>query len=112
VTSRVLATSAEIDAQLARRHKTVPELAGQMVAVVRSFPPDIPIKLIGNGAYSGITLGLTCTKYGVTLIAPLRPDAYLCAPAPARQLHQNGRPRVKGKRLPTYPSSTDQAALH
>lgn len=43
---------------------------------------------------------LTCAKYDVTLIAPLRPDACLCAPAPARQAGQNGRPRIKGKRLP------------
>ena len=96
----VLATSAEIDAQLGRRHKTVPELAGQMVAVVRRWLPDVPIKLIGDGAYSGLTLGLTCAKYNVTLIAPLRPDACLCAPAPVRQPGQNGRPRIKGKRLP------------
>ena len=96
----VLATSAEIDARLGRRHKTVPELAGQMVAVVRRWLPDIPIRLIGDGAYSGITLGLTCARYHVTLIAPVRPDACLCAPAPARQPGQNGRPRIKGKRLP------------
>ncbi len=43
---------------------------------------------------------LTCAKYDVTLIAPLRPDACLCAPAPVRQPGQNGRPRIKGKRLP------------
>ena len=51
----VLATSPEVDARLGRRHKTVPELAGQMVAVVRRWFPDIPIKLIGDGAYSGLT---------------------------------------------------------
>jgi hypothetical protein len=96
----VLATSPEVDARLGRRHKTVPELAGQMVAVVRRWFPDIPIKLIGDGAYSGLTLGLLCAKYHVTLIAPLRPDACLCAPAPVRQAGQNGRPRIKGKRLP------------
>ncbi len=51
----VLATSTDIDARLGRRHKTVPELAGQMVAVLHSFLPDVPIKLIGDGAYSGLT---------------------------------------------------------
>ncbi len=53
----VLATSPEVDARLGCRHKTVPELAGQMVAVVRRWLPDIPIKLIGDGAYSGLTDG-------------------------------------------------------
>jgi hypothetical protein len=96
----VLATSPEVDTRLGCRHKTVPELAGQMVAVVRRWLPDVPIKLIGDGAYSGLTLGLTCAMYDVPLIAPLRPDACLCAPAPVRQAGQNGRPRIKGKRLP------------
>ncbi|HEX6479315.1 MAG TPA: transposase [Ktedonobacteraceae bacterium] len=96
----VLATSPEVDARLGRRHKTVPELAGQMVAAVRRWFPAVPIKLIGDETYSGLTLGLTCAKYHVTLIAPLRQGACLCAPAPARQPTQNGRPRIKGKRLP------------
>jgi hypothetical protein len=96
----ILATSPEVDTRLGRRHKTVPELAGQLVAVVRRWFPTVPIKLIGDGAYSGLTLGLTCAKYYVTLIAPLRQDACLCAPAPVRQPGQNGRPRIKGKRLP------------
>ena len=51
----VLATSPEVDTRLGRRHKTVPERDGQMVAVVRRWFPDIPIKLIGDGAYSGLT---------------------------------------------------------
>jgi hypothetical protein len=96
----VLATSPEVDTRLGRRHKTVPELAGQLMAVVRRWFPAVPIKLIGDGAYSGLTLGLTCAKYHVTLIAPLRLDACLCAPAPERQPGQNGRPRIKGKRFP------------
>jgi hypothetical protein len=96
----VLATSPEVDARLGCRQKTVPELAGQMVAVVRRWFPAGPIKLIGDGASSGLTLGLTCAKYHVTLIAPLRQDACLCAPAPVRQAGQNGRPHIKGKRLP------------
>jgi hypothetical protein len=96
----VLATSPEVDRRLGRRHKTVPELAGQMMALVRRWFPAVPIKLIGDGAYSGLTLGLTCARYHVTLIAPLRQDACLCAPAPLRLPGQNGRPRIKGKRLP------------
>ena len=51
----VLATSPEVDTRLGRRHKTVPERAGHMVAVVRRWFPDIPIKLIGDGAYGGLT---------------------------------------------------------
>jgi len=78
----------------------MPELAGPMVAVVRRWLPTIPIKLIGDGAYGDLPLGLTCARYHVTLIAPLRQDACLCAPAPQRHPSQNGRPRIKGPRLP------------
>jgi hypothetical protein len=71
-----------------------------MVTVVRSFLPEVPIKVIGDSAYSGIDLGLTCVKHCVSLIAPLRLDARLFAPPPPPKRHQKGRPRVVGKRLP------------
>lgn len=66
----------------------------------RSFLPDVAIKVIGDGAYSGIELGLTCVKLQVSLIAPLRLDARLFAPPPAPRPHQMGRPPLVGKRLP------------
>ncbi len=53
----VLATSADIDARLERRHKTVPELAGQMAVLVRRWFPNVTITLIGDGAYSSLTDG-------------------------------------------------------
>ncbi len=71
-----------------------------MVIVVRRWLPKVSIKVIGDGAYSVIELGLTCVKPGVSLIAPLRLDARLFAPPPPPKPHQMGRPRVVGKRLP------------
>jgi len=68
--------------------------------VVRRWLPDVAIKVIGDGAYSVIELGLTCVKQSVSLIAPLRLDARLFAPPPPPKPHQRGRPRVVGKRLP------------
>ena len=58
------------------------------------------IKLIGDGAYSVVELGTACRKQQITLIAPLRFDACLYTPPPARQAHQMGRPRLVGQRLP------------
>jgi hypothetical protein len=55
---------------------------------------------MGDSAYSVIDLGLTCLKQRVSLIAPLRLDARLFAPPPPPRLHQMGRPRVVGNRLP------------
>ena len=44
--------------------------------------------------------GLTCRKQQATLIAPLRFDACLYTPPPARHPRQEGRPRGIGTRLP------------
>lgn len=96
----VLLTSEEVDTTLGRRHKTVPEWTRQLVKLVRRWLPDRSIKLIGDGAYSVVELGTACRNQQVTLIAPLRFDACLYTPPPARQPHQMGRPRVVGERLP------------
>src|SRR6266481_6833697 len=71
-----------------------------MVWVERRWLPDGAIKVIGDGAYSVIELGLTCVKLQMSLIAPLRLYARLFAPPPAPRPHQKGRPPVVGKRLP------------
>src|SRR5207244_13453734 len=85
--------------------KTVAQIAAQMVVTVRRWLPDIPMKLVGDSAYLVVELGLCCAKHNVTLIAPLRLDARLFAPAPPRKPSTNGarpigRPRVKGEELP------------
>ena len=96
----VLATTPKVSEALGKRHKTTARLAQQLVMVVRRWLPSIPIKVIGDGAYSVIELGLTCIKQCVCLIAPLRLNARLFALPPPPKPHQMGRPRVVGKRLP------------
>ena len=96
----VLLSSEEEDRRLGRRHKTVPDWTKQLVKVVRRWLPDRPIKLIGDGAYSVVELGTICRSQQITLIAPLRFDACLYTPPPARQPRQMGRPRLVGQRLP------------
>ena len=61
----------------------------------------MPIKLIGDTAYSILELGLHCVAQHVTLIAPFRLDSVIHHPAQARTKHTIGRPRVVGKRLPS-----------
>ncbi len=96
----VLATPPKVSEELGKPHKTVAQIAAQMVIAVRRWLPDIPVKLVGDSAYSVVELGLCCVKHNVILIAPMRLDARLYAPAPTRKPHTKGRPRVKGEELP------------
>jgi hypothetical protein len=96
----VLLTSEKVDKKLGRRHKTVPDWTKQLVKLIRRWLPDRKISLIGDGAYSVVELGTVCRSQQITLIAPLRFDACLYTPPPARQPHQMGRPHLIGQRLP------------
>ena len=97
----VLATTPEVSQRLGKRHKTVGMWAHQMVSVVRRWLPDIPIKLIGDTAYSILELGLHCAAHQVTLIAPFRLDSVIHQLPEKRTSSTIGRPRVVGKRLPS-----------
>jgi hypothetical protein len=96
----VPAPTPEVSQRLGRRHKTVPHWARQMILVVRRWLPGGEITVIGDQTYSVHELGGACARWGVRLMAPLRMDAALHVPAPPRQPGTNGRPRVKGERLP------------
>ena len=96
----VLATTPKVSAALEQRHKTLAQWAKQIVQWVHRALPNRRIKLMGDGSYSVIELGLTCTKLNVTLIAPLRLDARLFAPPPEPGGKKVGRPPVVGHRLP------------
>jgi hypothetical protein len=95
------APSPAISQQMGRRHKTVPERAGKIAALLRRWCPDRPLVLVGDGAYSVLDLGLTCRRHQVTLVAPLRLDACVFVPPPPRRPRQEGRPRIVGAKLPT-----------
>lgn len=55
---------------------------------------------IGDQTYSVLELGSACAHWGVRLIAPLRLDAALYAPAHPCRRGTSGRPLVKGDRSP------------
>jgi hypothetical protein len=96
----VLATTPKVSEELGKPHKTIAQIASQMVVTVRRWLPGVPVSLVGDSAYSVVELGLCCAKHKVTLIAPLRLDARLYELAPPRKKGTNGRPRVKGEELP------------
>ncbi len=99
----VLAPSEHYDQERGRRHKTLAQWAGQMIAQVRRWLPERPVVLVADGGYSVLTLLDRCARLRcpITMVTRLRLDAALYEPAPARHANQMGRPRKKGKRLPT-----------
>lgn len=96
----VPAPTPEVSQRLGRRHKTVPQRARQMIGLLRRWLPAVELTVIGDQTYSVLELGGACARRRVRLIAPLRMDAALYAPVPPRVPGTNGRPRVKGERLP------------
>lgn len=95
----VCVTPPQLDAQRQHHHRGVPDIARLMLRRIRSWLPEREIKVLGDGAYSSIDLGLLAQDEQITLITPLRLDANLFAPAPPRRPGQKGAPRVKGEAL-------------
>jgi hypothetical protein len=98
-----LAPSERYDTDHGRRHKTVTDWARQLLLTVRRWWPERGIVAVADSSYAALDFLAACSAWRtpVTVITRLRLDAALYEPAPPRQPHQNGRPRIKGKRLPT-----------
>jgi hypothetical protein len=96
----VPAPTPEVSQRWGRRHKTVPHRARQLMLLMRRWWPAVEMTVLGDQTYSVHELGEACARRGVRLVAPLRMDAALDMAASPRRPGTNGRPRVKGKRLP------------
>ena len=106
----VLAPSTRYYQQQGRRHKKLTDWARQMVMQLRRWLPQRPLALVGDNSYAVLDLLHCCQslREPVTLIARLRLDAALYAPAPARQPGQQGRPPLKGARRPALKTILEQ----
>ena len=106
----VLAPSSRYYQQQGRRHKKITDWARQMILQLRRWLPQSPLVLVGDNGYAVLDLLHSCQslREPVTLIARLRLDAALYAPAPPRQPGQNGRPPLKGLRRPPLKALLDQ----
>jgi hypothetical protein len=85
-----------------RKHKNLTEWALQMVLQVRRWLPQRQLVVVGDSSFAVIQLlfWLRQLKNPVAMIARFRMDAALYEPAkPVKG--RRGRPRKKGKRLPT-----------
>lgn len=96
----VLAPSKRYHQQQGKVHKTLTDWARQMLLQVKRWLPDRSVIAVGDSSYAVIDL-LNALKEQVCIITRLRLDAALYEPAPPRRAGQRGRPRKKGKRLPT-----------
>jgi hypothetical protein len=86
-----------------RRHKTPAQLARQLVAVLIHWFPGRKFYVLGDGGYASHELASFCHRHHrhVGLISRFHPDANLYELPTSRRAGQTGRPRTKGRKLPT-----------
>jgi hypothetical protein len=99
----VLAPSERYHQERGQRHKKLTDWARQMLLMVRRWMPERPLVLVTDSSFAVITLlwRLSRLAHPICCITRLRLDAALYEPVPHRRPRQNGRPRLKGKRVPT-----------
>jgi len=99
----VLAASQRYNQQQGHRHKCLTDWARQMLKQVRRWLPHRQLVVVADSSFAALELlfALSGMKSPVHIVTRLRLDAALYEPAPPRQPRQMGRPRLKGKRLPT-----------
>jgi hypothetical protein len=95
----VLSPSERYYQQHGRAPKTLLERSWQMVKLLRRWWPTRALILVGDNAFAALDFLDAAQQQDVTIIARLRLDAALYAPAPPYS--GKGRPRKKGQRLPT-----------
>lgn len=83
-----------------RPYRTCQELAAELIRVLAAALPDRQLIVIGDSAYTNSSI-IQGRPANVTVIGRSRLDAQLYAPPPARRRGQMGRPRVRGRRLPS-----------
>jgi hypothetical protein len=107
----VLAPSERYHQERSQRHKKLTDWARQMLLVVRRWVPERPLVLVTDSSFAVITLlwQLSRVVPPICCITRLRLDAALYEPASPRQPRQTGRPRLKGRRLPTLSQVLAQA---
>jgi len=99
----VLAPSERYYEKRKRAHKRLTDWARQALLQARRWLPGRKLVVVMDGGYAAIDFLWKVAQLAdpITLITRFRLDAALYAPAPNPQPGKRGRPRKKGKRLPT-----------
>lgn len=80
-------------------HRKKTELARDMLDKLVQWLGERKIEVAADEAFSNCTV-MEELPPSVTLFGAMRPDAVLTSPPPPRAKHANGRPRVRGDRMP------------
>src|SRR5712692_375621 len=98
-----LAPSERFYMKKARTHKKLTDWGRQMVMQLRRGLPERQLVIVADNSFAAISwlFQLSRLPGQICLIVRFRMDAALYEPAPPRRPGQQGRNRVKGKRLPT-----------
>ena len=98
-----LAPSERANQEAGRRHKRLTDWARQLLRQLArwcaALAPGRRVIMVGDMSFAALEL-LGALTAQMTCITRLRLDARLFTPAPPRRPGTNGRPRVKGERLP------------
>lgn len=99
----VLAPSERYHAGRSQRHKTLTDWARQMLVQLRRWLPQRELVVVADSSFAALEFLAATSQLArpVAVITRLRLDAGLYEPPPPRAPTQMGRPRIKGKRLPT-----------
>ncbi len=104
-----LAPSPRYSAEAGLRHKRLTDRARQLLLQVRRWLPGRALVVVADSSYAAMDL-LAALAPRMTCITRLRLDARLFLPAPPRRPGTNGRPRLKGERLPLLSAVLTDAA--
>ena len=96
----VLCPSARYDEERGIRHRKLTDRARQAILLIKKWLPQMNLVFVGDSSFAALDL-LNAVRTQVTVVSRLRLDAALYRKARARRAGQIGRPRKKGKRLPT-----------
>jgi hypothetical protein len=88
------------------RHRKLTDRARQAILRIWRWFPEKQLIFVGDSSYAALDL-LNAVREKVTVVTKLRMDAALYEVAPTREKGQMGRPRKKGKRLPTLKSLSE-----
>lgn len=107
----VLAPSERYYEKRQRAHKKLTDWARQAILQVRRWLPSRKLVFVMDASFAAIDFLWQTARLAnpITLIARFRLDAALYEPAPERKPGQSGRPRKKGKRLPTLEQVLEDA---
>ena len=96
-----LAPSERYCRERGRAHKKLTDWGRQLALQARRWMPGREMVLVADSGFAALELLAALVRRGMTCVTRLRLDAALYEPAPPRRPGAIGRPRTKGRRLPT-----------